>query len=99
LEEETMTLKNQRIVAHTAGEDLPLGSLVDIDLSRAQARFEIRYWGAVRAVRSFDEVCGLFPEPTSNKGPGKLLIGAEHENRNTLFVHYGRIWPCDGHGL
>ena len=46
-----MTLKNQRIVAHTAGEDLPLGSLVDIDLSRAQARFEIRYWGAVRAVK------------------------------------------------
>jgi NAD(P)-dependent dehydrogenase (short-subunit alcohol dehydrogenase family) len=38
-------------LVYTAGEDLPLGRLVDTDLSRAQARFQIRYWGAVRAVK------------------------------------------------
>ena len=38
-------------LVYTAGEDLPLGRLVDTDLARAQARFEIRYWGAVRAVK------------------------------------------------
>jgi NAD(P)-dependent dehydrogenase (short-subunit alcohol dehydrogenase family) len=38
-------------LVYTAGEDLPLGLLVDTDLSRAHARFEIRYWGAMRAVK------------------------------------------------
>jgi NAD(P)-dependent dehydrogenase (short-subunit alcohol dehydrogenase family) len=38
-------------LVYTAGEDLPLGPLVNTDLSRAKARFEIRYWGAVRAVK------------------------------------------------
>src|SRR4029453_19326782 len=38
-------------LAYTAGDDLPLGPLSSIDLHRARARFEIRYWGAVAAVK------------------------------------------------
>jgi NAD(P)-dependent dehydrogenase (short-subunit alcohol dehydrogenase family) len=38
-------------LVYTAGEDLPLGRLVDTDLACAHERFEIRYWGAVRAVK------------------------------------------------
>jgi NAD(P)-dependent dehydrogenase (short-subunit alcohol dehydrogenase family) len=38
-------------LVYTAGEDLPLGHLVDTDLRRARARFEIRYWGAATAVK------------------------------------------------
>jgi NAD(P)-dependent dehydrogenase (short-subunit alcohol dehydrogenase family) len=38
-------------LVYTAGEDLPLGPLVGIDLRRARARFEVRYWGAVAAVK------------------------------------------------
>jgi NAD(P)-dependent dehydrogenase (short-subunit alcohol dehydrogenase family) len=35
----------------TAGDDLPLGPLVDKDLTNARARFEIRFWGALAAVK------------------------------------------------
>jgi NAD(P)-dependent dehydrogenase (short-subunit alcohol dehydrogenase family) len=38
-------------LVYTAGEDLPLGRLVDTDLSRARARFDIRYWGVVASVK------------------------------------------------
>jgi NAD(P)-dependent dehydrogenase (short-subunit alcohol dehydrogenase family) len=35
----------------TAGEDLPLGKLVEKDLIAARARFEVRYWGALAAAK------------------------------------------------
>jgi NAD(P)-dependent dehydrogenase (short-subunit alcohol dehydrogenase family) len=35
----------------TAGDDLPLGPLVDKDLTDARARFETRFWGALAAVK------------------------------------------------
>jgi NAD(P)-dependent dehydrogenase (short-subunit alcohol dehydrogenase family) len=35
----------------TAGEDLPLGLLVDKDLRDARARFETRYWGALASAK------------------------------------------------
>ncbi len=35
----------------TAGEDLPLGPVVHKDLAQARERFEIRYWGALAAVK------------------------------------------------
>jgi NAD(P)-dependent dehydrogenase (short-subunit alcohol dehydrogenase family) len=35
----------------TAGDDLPIGPLVDKDLIDARARFEIRFWGALAAVK------------------------------------------------
>ena len=35
----------------TAGEDLPLGLLVDKDLVDARARFETRYWGALASAK------------------------------------------------
>jgi NAD(P)-dependent dehydrogenase (short-subunit alcohol dehydrogenase family) len=38
-------------LVYSAGEDMPLGPLVDVDLHRARARFEVRYWGAVTAVK------------------------------------------------
>jgi NAD(P)-dependent dehydrogenase (short-subunit alcohol dehydrogenase family) len=38
-------------LAYTAGDDLPIGPLANLDLRRARARFEIRYWGAVAAVK------------------------------------------------
>jgi NAD(P)-dependent dehydrogenase (short-subunit alcohol dehydrogenase family) len=36
---------------YTAGENLPLGPLASTDLRRARQRFEVRYWGAVAAVK------------------------------------------------
>jgi NAD(P)-dependent dehydrogenase (short-subunit alcohol dehydrogenase family) len=38
-------------LVYTAGDDLPLGSLATTDLRVARARFEVRYWGAVAAVK------------------------------------------------
>jgi NAD(P)-dependent dehydrogenase (short-subunit alcohol dehydrogenase family) len=38
-------------LAYTAGDDLPLGPLLATDLPKARGRFEIRYWGAVAAVK------------------------------------------------
>jgi NAD(P)-dependent dehydrogenase (short-subunit alcohol dehydrogenase family) len=38
-------------LVYTAGEDLPLGRIVDTDLSVARARFDVRYWGAYAAVK------------------------------------------------
>lgn len=38
-------------LAYTAGDDLPLGPLAATDLRKARARFEIRYWGAIAAVK------------------------------------------------
>jgi NAD(P)-dependent dehydrogenase (short-subunit alcohol dehydrogenase family) len=38
-------------LVYTAGEDLPLGPLAATDLRQARARFEVRYWGAVAAVK------------------------------------------------
>jgi NAD(P)-dependent dehydrogenase (short-subunit alcohol dehydrogenase family) len=38
-------------LVYTAGEDLPLGPLATTDLRQARARFEVRYWGAVAAVK------------------------------------------------
>jgi NAD(P)-dependent dehydrogenase (short-subunit alcohol dehydrogenase family) len=38
-------------LVYTAGENLPLGPLARTDLGRARERFEIRYWGAVAAVK------------------------------------------------
>jgi NAD(P)-dependent dehydrogenase (short-subunit alcohol dehydrogenase family) len=38
-------------LVYTAGEDLPLGPLANTDLQVARARFEVRYWGAVTAVK------------------------------------------------
>jgi NAD(P)-dependent dehydrogenase (short-subunit alcohol dehydrogenase family) len=38
-------------LVYTAGEDLPLGRLVDTDVAIARGRFEIRFWGAVIAVK------------------------------------------------
>jgi NAD(P)-dependent dehydrogenase (short-subunit alcohol dehydrogenase family) len=38
-------------LVYTAGDDLPIGPLVGIDLRQARARFEVRYWGAVAAVK------------------------------------------------
>lgn len=38
-------------LVYSCGEDLPIGPLVGIDLRRARARFEVRYWGAVAAVK------------------------------------------------
>jgi NAD(P)-dependent dehydrogenase (short-subunit alcohol dehydrogenase family) len=35
----------------TAGEDLPLGPLVEKDLTKARASFEIRYWGALASAK------------------------------------------------
>lgn len=35
----------------TAGDDLPIGSLVDKDLTDARARFETRFWGALAAFK------------------------------------------------
>jgi NAD(P)-dependent dehydrogenase (short-subunit alcohol dehydrogenase family) len=35
----------------TAGDDLPISRLVDKDLTDARARFEIRFWGALAAVK------------------------------------------------
>ena len=38
-------------LVYTAGEDLPLGPVVEKDLERAHERFEIRYWGAFAAAK------------------------------------------------
>jgi NAD(P)-dependent dehydrogenase (short-subunit alcohol dehydrogenase family) len=38
-------------LVYSCGDDLPLGPLLEVDLSRARARFETRYWGAVAAVK------------------------------------------------
>jgi NAD(P)-dependent dehydrogenase (short-subunit alcohol dehydrogenase family) len=38
-------------LVYTAGEDLPLGALVDTDLAVARARFDVRYWGAYASVK------------------------------------------------
>ena len=38
-------------LVYTAGDDLPIGPLAGIDLHRARARFEVRYWDAVAAVK------------------------------------------------
>jgi NAD(P)-dependent dehydrogenase (short-subunit alcohol dehydrogenase family) len=38
-------------LVYSAGDDLPLGPLAGTDLGRARARFEVRYWGAVAAVK------------------------------------------------
>jgi NAD(P)-dependent dehydrogenase (short-subunit alcohol dehydrogenase family) len=38
-------------LVYTAGDNLPLGPLVDTELQRARARFEVRFWGAVAAVK------------------------------------------------
>lgn len=38
-------------LVYTCGENLPLGPLVDTNLARARSRFEVRYWGAVAAVK------------------------------------------------
>jgi NAD(P)-dependent dehydrogenase (short-subunit alcohol dehydrogenase family) len=38
-------------LVYTAGEDLPLGPVASIDLRQARARFDVRYWGAVAAVK------------------------------------------------
>ena len=38
-------------LVYTAGEDLPLGPLAATDLRQARQRFEIRYWGALAAVK------------------------------------------------
>jgi NAD(P)-dependent dehydrogenase (short-subunit alcohol dehydrogenase family) len=38
-------------LVYTAGDDLPLGPLVNTDLRQARARFEVRFWGAVAAVK------------------------------------------------
>jgi NAD(P)-dependent dehydrogenase (short-subunit alcohol dehydrogenase family) len=38
-------------LVYTAGDDLPLGPLQATDLRKARARFEVRYWGAVAAVK------------------------------------------------
>ena len=36
---------------YTSGEDLPLGPLASTNLALARGRFEVRYWGAVAAVK------------------------------------------------
>jgi NAD(P)-dependent dehydrogenase (short-subunit alcohol dehydrogenase family) len=38
-------------LVYTAGENLPLGPLAAADLGQARQRFEIRYWGAVAAIK------------------------------------------------
>jgi NAD(P)-dependent dehydrogenase (short-subunit alcohol dehydrogenase family) len=38
-------------LVYTAGEDLPLGRLADTDVGAARARFEVRFWGALIAVK------------------------------------------------
>jgi NAD(P)-dependent dehydrogenase (short-subunit alcohol dehydrogenase family) len=38
-------------LVYSAGDDLPLGPLLDTDLNQARARFETRYWGAVAAIK------------------------------------------------
>jgi NAD(P)-dependent dehydrogenase (short-subunit alcohol dehydrogenase family) len=38
-------------LVYTAGEDMPLGALVDTDIQVARARFEVRYWGAYASVK------------------------------------------------
>jgi len=38
-------------LAYTCGDDLPIGPLARVDLRVARARFEVRYWGAVAAVK------------------------------------------------
>jgi NAD(P)-dependent dehydrogenase (short-subunit alcohol dehydrogenase family) len=38
-------------LVYTAGEDLPLGQLVNTDLHVARARFDVRYWGAYASVK------------------------------------------------
>jgi NAD(P)-dependent dehydrogenase (short-subunit alcohol dehydrogenase family) len=38
-------------LVYTAGDNIPLGPLAAVDLRAARARFEIRYWGAVAAVK------------------------------------------------
>jgi NAD(P)-dependent dehydrogenase (short-subunit alcohol dehydrogenase family) len=38
-------------LVYTAGEDLPLGELVNTDLAVARARFDVRYWGAYASVK------------------------------------------------
>jgi NAD(P)-dependent dehydrogenase (short-subunit alcohol dehydrogenase family) len=38
-------------LVYTAGDDLPLGRLADTDVSVERGRFEVRFWGAVMAVK------------------------------------------------
>ena len=38
-------------LVYTAGDNIPLGPLAGTDLRQARQRFEIRYWGAVAAVK------------------------------------------------
>lgn len=38
-------------LVYTAGENLPLGTIVNTDLREARARFDIRYWGAYASVK------------------------------------------------
>jgi NAD(P)-dependent dehydrogenase (short-subunit alcohol dehydrogenase family) len=38
-------------LVYSAGDDLPIGPLASVDLRTARARFEVRYWGAVAAVK------------------------------------------------
>ena len=39
-------------LVYTAGEGLLIASLADLDLAKARAAFEIRYWGALAAVQA-----------------------------------------------
>jgi NAD(P)-dependent dehydrogenase (short-subunit alcohol dehydrogenase family) len=39
-------------LVYTAGEELMLGKLADLDLAAARAFFELRYWGALAAVQA-----------------------------------------------
>jgi NAD(P)-dependent dehydrogenase (short-subunit alcohol dehydrogenase family) len=39
-------------LVYTAGETLMLGALADVDLVAARAFFELRYWGALAAIRA-----------------------------------------------
>jgi NAD(P)-dependent dehydrogenase (short-subunit alcohol dehydrogenase family) len=36
---------------YTSGEDLPLGPIANTDIAVARKRFDVRYWGAVMAVK------------------------------------------------
>src|SRR5215469_6961891 len=59
--------------------------------------------GHVQTPRSSPEaIWSLTTEPSQpwpryrKVSPIRMIIGAEHENNSPLFVHYRRVWPCDG---
>jgi NAD(P)-dependent dehydrogenase (short-subunit alcohol dehydrogenase family) len=69
-------------LVYTAGEELLLAPIADLDLARARAFFELRYWGALTAVKAarphlaHDGSIVLTSGAASHRPPPGFAIGA-----------------------